>query len=73
MANEITKLIIETILKLITTAFAFVADLAWNDIIQALTKQFIGTGDALPSLFIYTINSNYCRCTCNSYYCKICS
>ena len=31
MANEVTKLIMETILALITTAFAFVAGSAWND------------------------------------------
>lgn len=55
MANEVTKLIIETILGLITTAFAFVAGLAWNDAIQKLIATFIGTGDALPSLFTYAI------------------
>ena len=55
MASEVTKLIMETILALITTAFAFVAGLAWNDAIQKLIEQFIGTGDALPSLFTYAI------------------
>lgn len=55
MANEVTKLIIETILGLITTAFAFVAGLAWNDAIQKLIETIIGTGDALPSLFTYAI------------------
>ena len=55
MANEVTKLIMETILGLITTAFGLVAGLAWNDAIQKLIEQFIGTGDALPSLFIYAI------------------
>lgn len=55
MASEVGKLIMETILGLITTAFAFVAGLAWNDAIQKLIEQFIGTGDALPSLFIYAI------------------
>ena len=55
MASEVTKLIMETILGLITTAFAFVAGLAWNEAIQKLIEQFIGTGDALPSLFIYAI------------------
>jgi len=55
MASEVSKLIVETILGLITTAFAFVAGLAWNDAIQKLIEQFIGTGDALPSLFIYAI------------------
>ncbi|MBQ9025443.1 MAG: hypothetical protein IJ104_03570 [Methanobrevibacter sp.] len=55
MASEVSKLIMETILGLITTAFAFVAGLAWNDAIQALIEQFVGFGDALPSLFIYAI------------------
>ena len=55
MANEVTKLIMETILALITTALAFVAGSAWNSAIQKLIETFIGTGDALPSLFIYAI------------------
>ena len=55
MANEVTKMIMETILALITTAFAFVAGEAWNSAIQKLIETFIGTGDALPSLFIYAI------------------
>ena len=55
MANEVTKLIMETILALITTAFAFVAGEAWNSAIQALIESVIGTGDALPSLFTYAI------------------
>ncbi|MBP3791009.1 MAG: hypothetical protein ILA26_03165 [Methanobrevibacter sp.] len=55
MASEVTKLIMETILGLITTAFAFVAGLAWNDAIQKLIESVIGTGDALPSLFVYAI------------------
>lgn len=55
MANEVTKMIMETILALITTAFAFVAGAAWNDAIQKLIESVIGSGDALPSLFIYAI------------------
>lgn len=55
MATEVAKLIMETILGLITTAFAFVAGLAWNDAIQKLIEKYIGTGDALPSLFLYAI------------------
>ena len=55
MANEVTKMIMETILALITTAFAFVAGEAWNSAIQKLVESFIGTGDALPSLFTYAI------------------
>ena len=55
MANEVTKMIMETILALITTAFAFVAGEAWNSAIQAFIESFIGSGDAIPSLFIYAI------------------
>ena len=55
MASEVTKLIMETILGLITTAFAFVAGLAWNNAIQALIEQYVGTGSALSSLFTYAI------------------
>ena len=52
MANEVTKLIMETILALITTAFAFVAGGAWNNAISALLPQ---DGSGLTSLFIYAI------------------
>ncbi|WP_407422516.1 DUF5654 family protein [Methanobrevibacter sp.] len=55
MASEVGKLIMETILGLITTAFAFVAGLAWNDAIQKLIEEFVGTGSALSSLFTYAI------------------
>jgi len=55
MASEVSKLIVETILGLITTAFAFVAGLAWNDAIQTLITEFVGKGSALTSLFVYAI------------------
>ena len=55
MANEVTKMIMETILALITTAFAFVAGEAWNSAIQALIESIVGTGDAIPSLLTYAI------------------
>ena len=58
MASNVGKLIMETILGLITTAFAFVAGLAWNEAIQALIQQFVGTGSALTSLFTYAIIVN---------------
>ena len=45
----------ETILGLITTAFAFVAGLAWNDAIQKLIATFMDGGNSLPNLFIYAI------------------
>ncbi|WP_296798154.1 DUF5654 family protein [uncultured Methanobrevibacter sp.] len=55
MASEVAKLIMETILGLITTAFAFVAGLAWNGAIQKLIETYVGTGSALSSLFTYAI------------------
>ena len=55
MADDVKKLIMETILALITTAFAFVAGEAWNSAIQKLIESIIGAGDALPSLFTYAI------------------
>ena len=55
MADDVKKLIMETILALITTAFAFVAGEAWNSAIQALIESVIGAGNALPSLFTYAI------------------
>ena len=55
MVNEVKKLIRETSVALITTAFAFVAGEAWNSAIQKLIETVIGTGDALPSLFTYAI------------------
>ena len=63
MATEVTKLIMETILGLITTAFAFVAGLAWNNAIQALIEQFVGKGNALTSLFSYAIIVSGCSCS----------
>ena len=55
MANEVTKMIMETVLALITTAFAFVAGEAWNSAIQKLIESFVGTGDAITSLLTYAI------------------
>lgn len=55
MADNVTKLIMETILGLITTAFAFVAGLAWNEAIQELIKQFFKTEGTLTGLFIYAV------------------
>ena len=51
----VAKTVMKTIITLVTTAFGLVAGLAWNGAIQKLIEQFIGTGDALPSLFIYAI------------------
>ena len=55
MANEVTKILMETILALITTAFTLVTAESWNSAIQAFIESFIGAGDAIPSLFTYAI------------------
>ena len=47
MDSEISKMIMETMLTLITTAFAFVAGLAWNEAIQKLIEEFYTAGGAV--------------------------
>ena len=55
MASEISKMIMETMLTLITTAFAFVAGLAWNEAIQKLIEKFYTAGGAVTGLLIYAV------------------
>lgn len=55
MASEISKMIMETMLTLITTAFAFVAGLAWNEAIQKLIEEFYTAGGAVTGLLIYAV------------------
>lgn len=55
MDSEISKMIMETMLTLITTAFAFVAGLAWNEAIQKLIKEFYTAGGAVTGLLIYAV------------------
>lgn len=55
MASEISKMIMETMLTLITTAFAFVAGLAWNEAIQKLIEEFYTAGEAVTGLLIYAV------------------
>lgn len=45
----------ETMLTLITTAFAFVAGLAWNETIQKLIEEFYTAGGAVIGLLIYAV------------------
>lgn len=44
-----------TMLTLITTAFAFVAGLAWNEAIQKLIEEFYTAGGAVTGLLIYAV------------------
>lgn len=55
MDSEISKMILETMLTLITTAFAFVAGLAWNEAIQKLIEEFYTAGGAVTGLLIYAV------------------
>ena len=55
MDSEISKMIMETMLTLITTAFAFVAGLAWNEAIQKLIGEFYTAGGAVTGLLIYAV------------------
>ena len=55
MADNVTKLVMETILGLVTTAFAFVAGGAWNEAISTLISQYLGTDGALTGLIIYAV------------------
>ncbi len=55
MDSEISKMIMETMLTLITTAFAFVAGLAWNEAIQKLIEEFYTAGGAVTGLLIYAV------------------
>ena len=45
----------ETMLTLITAAFAFVAGLAWNEAIQKLIEEFYTAGGAVTGLLIYAV------------------
>lgn len=55
MDSEISKMIMETMLTLITTAFAFVAGLAWKEAIQKLIEEFYTAGGAVTGLLIYAV------------------
>ncbi|WP_400222667.1 DUF5654 family protein [Methanobrevibacter smithii] len=48
-------MIMETMLTLITAAFAFVAGLAWNEAIQKLIEEFYTAGGAVTGLLIYAV------------------
>ena len=45
----------ETMLTLITTAFVFVAGLAWNEAIQKFIEEVYTAGGAVTGLLIYAV------------------
>ncbi len=48
-------MIMETMVTLIITAFAYVAGLAWNEAIQKLIEEFYTAGGAVTGLLIYAV------------------
>ncbi len=48
-------MIMETMLTLITTAFVFVAGLAWNEAIQKFIEEVYTAGGAVTGLLIYAV------------------
>lgn len=54
-ATEMKSQVGETIATLVTTAFGLIAALAWNETIKAIIIQFIGKGNGITGLLIYSI------------------
>jgi C4-dicarboxylate transporter len=55
MVDSIKIQTLKTLGTMMTTAFAFVAGLAWNGAIQALINDFLKAGSATIGLVIYAI------------------
>ena len=55
MADSVKIEIVKTLATMMTTAFAFVAGLAWNGAIEAVIKEFIEAGSATTGLVIYAV------------------
>ena len=55
MADSVKIEILKTVTTMMTTAFAFVAGLAWNGAIESLIKDFIEAGSATNGLILYAI------------------
>ncbi|MCC7553713.1 MAG: hypothetical protein KO202_04345 [Methanobacteriaceae archaeon] len=55
MTDSVKVQTLKTIGTLMTTAFAFVAGLAWNEAIQSFIEDFLSKGSATAGLLIYAI------------------
>lgn len=53
--NEMKNQVAETMATLITTAFGLIAALAWNETIKAIITEFVGKGNGITGLLIYSI------------------
>jgi len=55
MADSMKIEMMKTLATMMTTAFAFVAGLAWNGAIEAVIKQFLTADSATTGLVIYAV------------------
>lgn len=55
MADSMKIEVMKTLATMMTTAFAFVAGLAWNGAIEAVIKQFLTADSATTGLVIYAV------------------
>ena len=55
MADNMKVQSLKTFGTLMTTAFAFIAGLAWNEAIRAIINEFLKSGSAVIGLLIYAV------------------
>ncbi|MBF4469713.1 MAG: hypothetical protein ISP01_09940 [Methanobrevibacter arboriphilus] len=55
MGDSMKVQTLKTLATLMTTAFAFIAGLAWNGAIQAVIDEFLKAGSATIGLIIYAV------------------
>ena len=55
MSDGVKIEMLKTLGTMMTTAFAFVAGLAWNGAIESLIKDFIEAGSATNGLVLYAV------------------
>jgi len=53
--TDLTDIYIEKFATLITSAFALVAALAWNDTIKAIINEVFGKPDAITPMVVYAL------------------
>jgi uncharacterized transporter YbjL len=55
MEDKVHVQLIKTVSTLITTAFALIAGLAWNEAIKAIITEFLDADSAVIGLIIYAL------------------
>ena len=53
--NEVKNEFLKTLIKMISTAFALVAALAWNTAISEIIKKYLKPGESIVSWVIYAL------------------